>query len=258
MRIAILGCGDIGVRVGSSLVELGHAIIGVRRQPPTHAAHRFEIIAGDAGDDALYAQLGEVDALLLAANPGVRRGRDNGLARAAGLMCSRYAYARLVYTSTTSVYGDAGGAEIDEHGALAQDAAALALQAIEQPFLSHANALVLRVAAIVGPTRTHAADRLRSNDTTVRGALDRPFSYIHEQDLAEILVEALTGNHGQGVVNCAAPARISVGDYYRTLARRIGIDPGRLTGDGAAVASRRIMAPRLQASAAGRAWRTID
>ena len=44
--------------------------------------------------------------LLLAANPGLRRGRDNGLEAAVALVGKRYPHARFVYTSSTAVYAD--------------------------------------------------------------------------------------------------------------------------------------------------------
>jgi len=152
MRVLILGCGTVGMAVGARLLAEGHAVTGVRRtaveDPP------FTIHAADAGELAMHAALGFFDAVLLAANPGIRRGRDNGLARIARIVARNHRIARGVYTGTTSLYEDAGGAAVDENGALAATPEAQALRAIEREFLEHPDALVLRATALVGPTRT--------------------------------------------------------------------------------------------------------
>lgn len=259
--VVVLGCGTIGCLVGQRLVASGHGVIGVRRQPDA-VATAFPVIAGDIASAAIYDRLGSPTAALLAANPGLRRGGDNRLAEAARLARACWPLARLVYTGTTSVYADAGGAGVAEDGALADDPAARALLAIEQAVLgstvvgaaADGSALVLRATALVGPTRTHATGRLRAGDWTVRGALDRPFSWLHEDDLADLCVAALDGAFGSGVLNAAAPERGTVGDYYRGLARAAGL-VGEPHGDGAALPARWIDAGRLWAMCPGRRWR---
>ena len=255
--IIILGCGVIGVLAGNELVNHGADVLGVRRTPDPTVSARLPIMAGDLADPALYAALDDdVEAVLIAANPGLRRGRDNGLAQGVGLAVLRWPRARLVYTGTTAVYADAAAGGAAEDAALALDDPAVAgLVAIERAVLAHGDALVLRAPALVGPSRTHALDRLRRGERSVRGDPDRPFSYLHEADLAELAVAALAGAFGRGVLNAAAPERLSVRDYYRMLAQRAGISAD-IVGDGVVVPSRWIDAGRLRALCPGRHWRT--
>jgi nucleoside-diphosphate-sugar epimerase len=267
MNTLILGCGVIGQAVGEALAARGDQVIGVRRRPYPHPGGSFTVVSGDIADPTLYDALGSamprVDAVLLAANPGVRRGRDNGLAAAAELVHERFPACRFVYTGTTSVYADAGGAGVDEQGVVdTADPATAALLAVEAAVLRHPDALVLRATALVGPTRTHALERLREAAArgapcTVAGDLERPFSYLHEQDLAELCVVAIAGGFGRGVLNAAAPEHLSVRRYYQALARRAGVDCVLVSEPGV-VPSRWIDASRLQAFVRGRAWRGVD
>nr|MBA3685075.1 hypothetical protein [Planctomycetota bacterium] len=117
--------------------------------------------------------------------------------------------------------------------------------------------LVLRATALVGPTRTHALERLRAGTTTVRGDPDRPFSYLHEVDLAELCVEALAGALGRGIINAASPVRLTVRAYYALLAQRAGIPDCAITGDDTVVPARHIDARRLHALLPARPWRRI-
>nr|MBA3686327.1 NAD-binding protein [Planctomycetota bacterium] len=137
--ILILGCGSVGAQAGDLLVDCGAEVVGVRRTPDRAVRTRFPIMAGDAADPSLYAAIDdEVEAVLLAANPGLRRGRDNRLVEAVRLASARWPRARLVYTGSTAVYADAAGGDADEAAAVAGDDPAVAgLLAIEQAVLAH-------------------------------------------------------------------------------------------------------------------------
>jgi nucleoside-diphosphate-sugar epimerase len=258
----ILGCGVVGSTVGELLVRRGDRVVGVRRSP---AQAVVPLVCGDIADARWWNGAEEtmrahglrwpVDTVLLCANPGVRRGRDNGLARAAELVRHRLPSARLVYTGSTAVYADAGGADVDESGVVGDDPASTALLAIERAVLAHPRSLVLRIPALVGPTRMHALERLRAGERTVRGDLTRPFSYLHERDCAELCVAALDGALGTGLLNAASPDRITAGDYFAALARGVGVPAP--AGDGTPTPSRWIDASRLRALLPRRAWRPL-
>jgi nucleoside-diphosphate-sugar epimerase len=264
MNVLILGCGVVGTAAGEALAALGHCPLGVRRRPLAHGRAGFTVISGDASNPALFTALAgampRIDAVLLTATPGVRRGRDHGLGTAAALVGRFLPGARLVYSGSTAVYADAGGAAVDERAALRHDdPACAALIAIEQAVMAQPGALVLRVPALVGPSRDHARERLREaarlgQPLTISGDLARPFSYLHEQDLAELCVLAVTGGLGAGVLNAASPQRLTVGGYYQILARSLGLEVA-LAGDGSAQPSRWIEAAALHALVGARRWR---
>jgi nucleoside-diphosphate-sugar epimerase len=262
MDTLIVGCGELGRGVAALLTASGDRALGVRR---TAASASPAMIAADAADEGAWAGIADdvraagmswpLDAVLLSANPGVRRGGDNRLDRAAELIRRHLPGALLVYTGSTAVYADAGGADVDESGRIDEaDPAVAKLMAIERAVLAQPRALVLRLPALVGPSRTHALERLRAGERTVRGDLARPFSFVHERDAAELCVEALRGRFGGGVLNAASPARISAGDYYAELARLAGVQPP--SGDASPAPSRRVVAPRLWTMLPDRAWRS--
>ena len=223
-------------------------------------------LAGDIADAALYtaivSAMPRVDAVLLAANPGVRRGQDNGLVDAARLVHWKLGDTRLVYTGTTSVYADTGGAGVDEAGAIDTGPEAQQLFSIERAVLEQPGSLILRATALVGPTRTFARERIKAaaaekRPCVVKGDLDRPFSYLHEADLAELCLVAMAGGLGDGVLNAAAPERLTVRGYYATLSRQAGV-ACVLESDGAPAPSRWIDARRLHELCPGRSWRSPD
>ncbi len=266
MNIIILGCGVVGGLTGQVLARNGHQVIGVRRSARPDQSLGFPVVTGDISDPALYVSLlsamTRVDAVLLAANPGIRRGQDNGLETAVNLVQWNLEGTRLVYTGSTSVYGDAQGGGVDENGPLDPGTEAQQLLAIERAVLAVPGSLILRATALVGPTRTFARDRVKAaakegKPCVVKGDLDRPFSYLHEQDLAGICTVALVDELlGSGILNAAAKEPVTVRYYYEQLAKEAGVSC-ELVSDGTTVPSRWIDASRLQNFFRDRRWRHV-
>ncbi len=242
MRVLIAGCGALGSAVGLRLIGLGHGVVGVRRKAVPSGT--LPMVAGDVANPTVVQTLPDADAVLLCATPGLRRGRDHGLAAAAANLVQRFPLARLVLTSTTAVYGDHDGATVDESSATATDAAALGLVAIEAAVHTHAQALTLRLPALVGPGRTWLQERFRRGETTMKGPLDRPFTLLHEDDAADLCVLALLGHFGHGVVNACSPTVMTARDYAVAQAHGIGLEV-TLVEDGCSQPSRRVSAHRL-------------
>ena len=254
-QVAILGCGTVGALAGRLLAASGWQVTGVRRTLGPDPG--FPLLAGDAADPGLWSRLPPPQAVLLTATPGLRRGRDNRLVEAARAVPVA---ARLVYSGTTAVYGEAGGSTVAEDGPLAADAGPLL--AVEAAVLAHADACILRCPALVGPTRRRVQQRARAaaasgGPLTVPGDPDRPFSVLHEEDLAALLAEAVDGRLRavRGVLNAAHPCALTVRSYYAGQARLAGVELA-IASDGTTKPSRAIDARRLQALLPGYDWKS--
>ena len=124
MQVVILGCGYIGLELGRQLTAAGHEVIGVRRSDAGQQAitdagctpHQADLTNPDDVET-----LPEADWLVFAASSG---GRDAAAAEEIyvdALSDSIEHYGanesppdRLVYTSSTGVYGDHDGDWVDE------------------------------------------------------------------------------------------------------------------------------------------------
>jgi nucleoside-diphosphate-sugar epimerase len=133
---------------------------------------------------------------------------------------------RLIYLSATSVYGDHGGAWVDEDTPAqpGSDRGRRRLDAEHQvrAYCSRNDvaAVSLRVAGIYGPCRSQ---RLQHDP---HAAL-KPVNRIHVDDLAAIAFAAATRDDASGIYNCAdsAPSMEPVSSYSneakKIRARRI-------------------------------------
>jgi nucleoside-diphosphate-sugar epimerase len=150
---------------------------------------------------------------------------------------------RLVYGSTTGVYGDAGGASFDETRAVAPatdrarrrvDAEAR-LRAFGRDFCVMVS--LLRIPGIYAGDRPggHPRDRLVRGSPVLRVEDDVYTNHIHADDLARACVAALYRGMPQRVVNVCDDTDLRMGDYFDLAADLCGLPrPPRIARDQAA------------------------
>jgi nucleoside-diphosphate-sugar epimerase len=124
MRVAILGCGYVGLELCRQLTDAGHEVVGVRRSEAgldAVADAGGQPVEADVTDADALSAVPDVDALVFAASSGgrgadaARRVYVEGLKTAIDHFGARDdPPERLVYTSSTGVYGDHDGDWVDE------------------------------------------------------------------------------------------------------------------------------------------------
>ena len=209
MDVAILGCGFVGLALGESLAAAGHRAIGVRRSEAGLRDVReagLDAVRADVTDPDSLAAVPDVDAVVFTASTGggdadaARRVYVDGLASTIDAFASRDdPPGRLVYTSSTGVYGDHGGDWVDEDAELrpasekaevlveAEDVARSATEAGIAP-------TVARLGGVYGP------DRLRVERYVERPVTEGYLNLIHRDDAGGVLAFLLElGEEGRTV-----------------------------------------------------------
>lgn len=123
MRVAILGCGYVGLELARQL-GADHEVVGVRRSSDGSAAVEATgatAVRADVTDADDLAAVPDVDALVFSASSGGRGAEAAERVFVEGLRTVIEAFGsrdnppdRLVYTSSTGVYGDHDGGWVDE------------------------------------------------------------------------------------------------------------------------------------------------
>ncbi len=240
-RLLIVGCGDVGQRLVKLLAGRWR-VRALTSQPGSAASLRTLGVTPLAGDLDRPATLHRLAALAprvlhLAPPPSHGSGdpRTTALLRT---LARASAMHRLVYGSTTGVYGNAQGACFDEIRpvAPATDRARRrvdAEQRIRRWALAQATtASILRIPGIYAADRPggHPRERLLRGTPALVREEDVHTNHIHADDLAKACLLALLRGQAQRSYHVCDDTALKMGDYFDLVADLSGLPrPRRIT-----------------------------
>ncbi|MCA0240985.1 MAG: SDR family oxidoreductase [Proteobacteria bacterium] len=239
-RLLIVGCGDIGLRV-LRLLQPRWRVLALTSAPERLASLRAAgalPLLGNLDEPATLHRLAHLaDHVLHLAPPPAHGSADTrtrhllqALARDGGLR-------RIVYASTSGVYGDCGGARFDETRAIAPATDRARRRADAESALRafgrrHGVAVsILRVPGIYAADRPGGdpRERLRRGSPVLRAEDDVYTNHIHADDLARLCVAALLRGRPQRVLHASDDSELRMGDYFDLAADLSGLPrPPRL------------------------------
>jgi nucleoside-diphosphate-sugar epimerase len=226
--VLIVGCGYIGRRVANLLRVRGRAVTGLVRSPESArelAGIGMPALVSDLDADVPALDAGATDIFYFAPPPG-EGGTDTRMTHL--LAALRHAPRRIVYISTSAVYGDCNGAWIDEdqpvnpttaRGRRRLDAE---LQVTAWARSQGVQWIILRVPGIYGPGKLPLA-RLRKG-LPVLCEQEAPYTNrIHGDDLAAICVAAMDSAQANTVYNVSDGHPGNMTDYFFRVADAAGL-----------------------------------
>ena len=226
-KLLVIGPGDIARRA-LPVLAARYAVTALVRGGA--AAAGIAAIAGDLDrPDSLAPLAGVADVVLHAAPPADAGERDERTRHLlAALSGARMLPRRVVYLSTSGVYGDCGGARVDELRPLAPQSDRARRRVDAETVLgewgrSHrVEIVVLRVPGIYAADRL-PLERLRQRTPVLRAEDDGYTNHIHADDLAAICVRALDPDAPAGAYNASDDTELKMGDWFDLVADRHGL-----------------------------------
>lgn len=137
---------------------------------------------------------------------------------------------RFVYISTTGVYGDHGGAAVNEDTPVSPGSPQAALRVAAESAVADwaartgGEAVILRVPGIYGPGRL-GLERIRSRSPVVREQDVGPGNRIHVDDLAACCAAALDPMKPAGIYNVGDGDHRSSAWFTGEVARQLDLPP---------------------------------
>ena len=248
MRVLIAGCGDVGTSLGVLLSGAGHRVWGLRRRiaelPPAFAA-----VAGDVNETSTLANLpGALDYVvyLVAADaytePAYRAAYVVGLHNLlTALSRAAQPIRRVVFASSTGVYGQQDGSWVNEDSATEPRgfSGRIMLEAEETVRSGPYPSTVVRFGGIYGPGRQRLIDRVLQAQPC---QADPPLytNRIHRDDCAGVLVHILGLVEPDPVYLAVDQAPVAECEVMDWLARELGVSapPRASAGESTSVVSR--------------------
>jgi nucleoside-diphosphate-sugar epimerase len=223
----IIGCGDVGLRLARALKGRWR-IYALARSRERFAELRTEgviPVPGDLDHPHLLERIGGLahDVVHLAPPPssGIRDSRTGNLITA--LAKGGSLPQRLVYISTSGVYGDCGGEIVDEtrrrhpSSDRARRRADAERQVRQWGIETGVHVSILRVPGIYAAGRLPLA-RLRAGTPALLPERDPYTNHIHADDLARIVVAALARGRGGRAFNASDDSGMKMGEYFDLVA----------------------------------------
>ena len=239
--LLIIGCGDVGLRVVRALGGRLRVLALTSSPARCDALRAVGVmpLVGDLDDPATLGRLaGLADAVLYLAPPPASGHTDPRLHALLHALSRRTRPARVVYASTTGVYGDCKGERVTETRPLnaTTDRARRRVDA-ESRLRAWGRATGVRVTTLRIPG-IYASDReggdprhrVRRGTPVLAAADDGYTNHIHADDLARACIAALWRGRPQRVVQVCDDSDMKTGDYYDLVADLSGLArPARVT-----------------------------
>jgi nucleoside-diphosphate-sugar epimerase len=234
----IVGCGYLGLRLAQH-ARGQRQVTGVVRSAASEAALQAAGIpalrvdldfAGDAATRAAIASAAQGTAVVYLAPPPDTGVTDPRLENFLACLDDTRAPAVLVYISTTGVYGDTGGAVVDETTPVAPGTdRARRRVAAERTVQSWCAAravrcVILRVPGIYGPRRL-PLERLQRREPALRPEDAGPGNRIHVDDLVATVLLCCDRPDATGIYNVIDGDHSSSTQYLQLTAAAAGLAP---------------------------------
>lgn len=225
-RLVIFGCGYVGSALADAALAAGMRVGALTRNPDKAAALRakgIEVVVADLASSDWHAQIaGGADFVVNCVSSGgaehYRRSYVDGMRSVlAWAAKGEKPVGTLVYTSSTAVYPQGGGAVVDEaadapgatpNGAIIRESEILLQSASASAVERH---FILRLAGIYGPGRHHLLDQLREGLPVLGGAGEHRLNLAHRDDIVAAILACFGAPPAVGsrIFNVAdsAPAR---------------------------------------------------
>jgi nucleoside-diphosphate-sugar epimerase len=245
--LLIIGCGDIGLRV-LRLIQPRWRVLALTSSPRKVALLRAAgalPLLGNLDDAPSLGRLAALADVVLHLAPPPSQGESDPRTRSLLQALARSSRVRrLVYASTSGVYGDAAGERFDETRAVNPSTARARRRVDAEAAVRHhgrafgVRACILRVPGIYALDREGGdpRERVRRGTPVLVGADDVYTNHIHADDLARACVAALVRGAPQRIYHVSDSSELKMGEHFDAVADAFGLArPLRMTrGEAAA------------------------
>lgn len=256
-RLLVLGCGYLGKLLAAEAISRGASVLAVSRNADTLAEVAelgAETFCGLLDDDSWHEVAGrDIDFLVNCVSSaggglvGYRQSYIAGNQSICNWAASVGFSGRSIYTSSVSVYGDAGGEWIDELSAPApSNERGELIRESEEVFLKGMpvdSAIVLRLGGLYGPGRHMLLNRLKNGESSLPGFGDYYLNLVRIEDVVSSVWACLGMKQIVSSIYTVVDDEPSLKcDIVSWLASRLGNDVPKFTGaiDSNASNSRRL------------------
>ncbi len=236
-RLLIIGCGDIGMRIVRAL-QSRYKIYGLTHTPANLEHLRscgVTPVLGNLDDKHSLKLLSGIADEIIHCAPPPNSGRQDSRTRHLLAALGRNLPRRLIYVSTSGVYGNCHGQLIDETRIQNINTERAARRADAEAQLrkwgrrSRVCVCILRAPGIYAKDRL-PLPRLKLGIPVLIPAEDVYSNHVHADDLARMVIHAIRWGQSGRTYNANDDTRLKMGDYFDIVADHFDLPrPPRIT-----------------------------
>ena len=261
MKVVIIGCGYLGLRLGSFLSSTGHEVIGIRRSAEHRdrmLSHGIRLFQADVTQiDSMSSVLEQADCVVNTVSSS-KGGKEVYRLVYLDATCKLMEYfikqnrsLRYVHVSSTSVYAQNDEGWVNEEcAAVGASETSKVLVETENEIRRYSTTsqgarpqpLIVRSAGIYGAGRGHAFKQFLAGEAVLDPNRDRWMNMIHVDDLVAACAKLLAIDGLVGTFNVVDNEPTLQSRFYGWLAKRLerpmppalkgsGVEPQRKRGD---------------------------
>ena len=238
-RVLIIGYGDIGARVAALLLPTYRVYALIRKGAASKEAEDVRKsgvfpVFGDLDNRQSLRRIACIAPTIFHFAPPPLNGQEDTRTKNLLAALNGQVVNRLIYISTTGVYGDCNGAYVDETRPLKPQSPRAVRRVHAEAQLrawalrTGAKLAILRAPGIYSATALPIA-RLQAATPAIVDAEDSYSSHIHADDLSSAAVTAMRHAGSSRAYNIADNSRLKMGEYFDAVAQAASLPaPPRL------------------------------
>ena len=189
-NILIIGCGAIGTELARDLINQGHTVTGVKRNPPQNESGIFYVGADISTAIELEKLTTNFDQLVFIVSADGRTEQSYREVYEVGLnnVLAKFASVPWIFVSSTSVYGQSQGEWVDEDSTAQPDNfnSQLIRQAEQRVIALNPKNTVVRFSGIYGAGREYLLNRAKQSPA-IQQTPSTFTNRIHQEDCVQVL-----------------------------------------------------------------------
>jgi nucleoside-diphosphate-sugar epimerase len=225
--VLIVGCGDIGIRVASLTQQFGGKVSGVARSDESVERLRsfgIEPVMANLDDSASLKDLSITGKMVFYLAPPPGGGPfDSRMRNFCQAIGPGALPAKIVYMSTSGVYGDCGGEWVTEETPINPQTSRAQRRVDAEATLQEwgqghgVPVVILRVTGIYGPGRLPLA-RIQQGHPVLSEEESPPTNRIHADDLAAVCLKAAVKMADGDIINVSDGQPGTMTQYFNAVA----------------------------------------
>ncbi|PQQ26079.1 NAD(P)-dependent oxidoreductase [Photorhabdus luminescens] len=254
-KVSIIGLGWLGMPLAKALSRSGMQVVGSKTTPDGVEAARMSGIEcyllqlepqiNCALDD--LEQLMVADVMIITLPASHTAGGSYNYVKAVQLIVDTalsYSVPRIIFTSSTSVYGFVAGNLNEDAPFCPETPSAQALVELENWLhkLPNISVDILRLAGLVGSDR-HAG-RFLAGKKDVKGG-NQPVNLVHQDDVISAINLLIQRSNGGHIYNLCAPVHPTKAEFYPKASNQLDLVPPEFSREETQVRSRIVDGSRI-------------